>query len=532
MEVKEKEYDFSLAERFVCTARRNWQKRCICDSTGEARTYGQTLVSAVALSEQVERLSAGQEKIGILLPPSVGAVLANLAVTMLGKVAVNLNYSVSRELIDSAIKKCGIDSIITSRRFLQRFADLETLRGLVFIGDIVSKISSAARIRAYLKGRFMPAGSLFKGHRRRGDGLATIVFSSGSSGQPRGVMLSHRNIVSNIESLRTVFRLEPGDNLCGMLPFFHCFGYTCSLWLPIVSGVSASYVANPLDGGVVGRVVRTGGCTMLFATPTFLLNYIRRAGRGDFVGLRAVVVGAEKLRKAVADSFEQRFGIRPLEGYGTTELSPVVSLNLPDELGRGLGLSGHREGTVGRPIPGIELKIVHQETGREMAGGEEGLLMVKGPNVMLGYLGDPSETEKVLRNGWYNTGDMGRIDEDGFLTITGRLSRFSKIGGEMVPHLGLEEVYHRALGADEQVVVVTSVPHRQRGEELVVLYLDKAASADKLHEIVSKSTLPNIWKPRRDNYIKIESIPALGSGKLDVLRLQKIALAAKGDSEG
>jgi acyl-[acyl-carrier-protein]-phospholipid O-acyltransferase/long-chain-fatty-acid--[acyl-carrier-protein] ligase len=239
-------------------------------------------------------------------------------------------------------------------------------------------------------------------------------------------------------------------------------------------------------------------------------------------------VGSEKLKSSIADSFEEKFGIRPLEGYGATELSPVVSLNLPDvqpEVGYQLS---NKPGTVGHPIPGVAVRILDVHTREPVGLGQSGILMVKGPSVMLGYLNKEKETAEVLKEGWYDTGDIASIDEDGFLTITDRLSRFSKIGGEMFPHLAVEEVCMRALNTHEQVVAVTSVPEPKKGEELVVLYLEKAGNADKLHEIISKSHLPNICKPRRDNFIKIESIPLLGSGKLDIRRLRRIALEAKG----
>ena len=517
---------WSLGEHFVRVARKNRPRRCISDSTGRSLNYGQTLVKSIALSAGIEKLAGEQERVGIMLPPSVGAALANIAVTLAGKVSVNLNYVVSEDFVKSAIQQCGISCIISSRGFVEKVKSLGSLRGLAFLEDISGKITVASKLKAYLKARFAPAEILAK---KSGE-LATIIFSSGSSGEPKGVMLSHRNIISNIEAVRTAFRLESSDNLCGVLPFFHSFGFTCCLWLAVISGVSASYVASPLDGKLVGDTARRNKSTILFAAPTFLLNYVRRVPADDFASLRTVVAGAEKLKRQIADSFEGKFGIRPLEGYGTTELSPVVSLNLPEELSCGICEVGYREGTVGRPLPGVEVKVICPESGRELPAGQAGLLMVKGPNVMLGYLNREKETAEVLKDGWYNTGDIASIDDEGFVRITDRLSRFSKIAGEMVPHLGVEEAYLQGLDTVEQVVAVTSVPEPKKGEELVVLYMDKAGNADKLHEIISRSNLPNMWKPRRDNYIRIESIPVLGSGKLDVRRLKKLALAAHGNS--
>ena len=518
----------SLAEHFVKAARKNRRRRCISDTTGRNLNYGETLTGAVALGAEIEKLTPGQKRIGILLPPSVPGALANIAVTMLGKVAVNLNYTASRALMKSMIRQCDIETVITSRVFVERIGSPSMLPGLVYLEDVTARVGSGSKIKAYLKARFMPR--LLRANTRsfEADDLLTIIFSSGSSGEPKGIMLSYHNVMSNIEAVRAIFRLKPNDNLCAVLPFFHSFGYTCSLWLPIVSGVSASYVPNPLDGKSVGQSTRENRSTVLFGAPTFLLNYIRRVEVEDFVSLRSVVVGAEKLKKRIADAFEGKFGIRPLEGYGATELSPVAALNLSHVEIAGVYQLCNKEGTVGMAIPGVALRIISLDNGEEVEIGQTGLLKVKGPNVMLGYLNKQKETAEVLTDGWYDTGDIGSIDEDGFLAITDRLSRFSKIGGEMVPHVGVEETYLRGLDTTEQVVAVTSIPHPKKGEELVVLHLDQTGVPDKLHEIIAKSELPNIWKPRRDNYIKIESMPLLGSGKLDIMRLRELALKAKG----
>lgn len=503
-----------LGDCFVLTARKNWQRRCICDSTGKKLNYGQTLTAVMALSRKIDIVGAGQDKIAIMLPPSVGAVLANLAATISGKITVNLNYTLSAQTRTAAIEQCGIKCIITSREFLKK-ANLEINHsGTVFIEDLVSDIKFIDKIRAYVTARFLPTKLLAK----RKDEIATIIFSSGTTGTPKGIMLTHYNILSNINSIRKVIYLTHQDNLCSVLPFFHSFGFTCGLWLPLIVAASAVYTANPFDATEVGTNARRNNSTILLAPPTFLSHYARRLDSEDFANLRLVVGGAEKLKKQVADSFESKFGIRPLQGYGTTELSPAVSLNLPD---------ANKEGTVGRPLPDVEVKIIDLDTDQTAKQGQAGLIMVKGPNVMTGYLNMPQETAEVLKDGWYNTGDIGHIDEDGFLTITGRLSRFSKIAGEMVPHIGVEEVFLNALGTSEQLVAVTAVPDAKKGEELIVLYLPRAGTAEKLHDIITKSSLPNIWKPRRDNYIRIESMPTLGSGKLDVFKLKEIALSSK-----
>jgi len=515
----------SLACHFIASARKNWRKHCISDSTGKRLNYGRTLAGSLALATEIDKLTPSRDKVGILLPPSAAGALVNLAVTLLGKVAVNLNYVTSRDSRNLAVNECGIKCIISSRGFMDKAGISEDVEGLVFLEDIAAKIKPPAKVGAYLKARFVPLFLLTRRRHRWGDDPATVIFSSGSMGKPKGVLLSHHNILSNIEALRMVLRLKPDDSLCGVLPFFHSFGFNCALWFPLVSGVSVTYIANSLDGETVGRSVRENRSTILFAPPTFLLNYIRRAGAEDFKSLRMVAAGAEKLRKTLAEAFENKFGIQPLEGYGATELSPVVSLNIPNEEIGGVFQVGNKPDSVGHPIPGVAVKVVDVVSKEPLEIGAEGLLLVKGPNVMAGYLNMEKETAEAVQDGWYNTGDIAGVDEDGFLTIRDRLSRFSKIGGEMVPHVRVEDVYLHGLNTTEQVVAVTTVPHPKRAEELVVLYLEKAGSPQKLHEIISKSDLPNMWKPRPDNYIKVGSIPVLGSGKLDIMGLRKIALA-------
>ena len=316
------------------------------------------------------------------------------------------------------------------------------------------------------------------------------------------------------------------DCVCGILPFFHSFGYTASLWFPLLNGYPAVYHYNPLDGEKIGELAREYKATQFFTAPGFLMMYIRRTVPEDFKTLKLIVVGAEKLKKRLADKFEEKFGIRPLEGYCTTELSPVAALNIPDVKIGEYTQTGHKEGTVGMPLPGIAVKIVDPDTYKMLPPGEPGLLMVKGPNVMLGYLNQPEKTAEVIRDGWYVTGDIVTMDSEGFITITDRMSRFSKIGGEMVPHIAIEDILHEGINAQEKVLAVTAVPDEKRGEKLVVLYTDDAGDKQNLKRVLAYSTVPNLWKPASDAYIKIEELPLLGSGKLDLKKLNDIAREA------
>jgi len=512
-----------LAEEFVKVARENWSRQAIADTTGKKLSFGYTLTSAVALAELLRTRLYDQEKIGLLLPPSVGAVIANLAVGILGKIPVNLNYTASEAAFESAIRQCGIKTVLTSRIFLAKLKTLPAPEGSAYLEDLMKEIDDKAKKRAWLKARFIPEKRLVASDNFNADHIATIIFSSGSTGEPKGVMLSHHNIESNIEALRMIFNPSPEDVVCGVLPFFHSFGFTASLWFPLLSGFSAVYHANPLDGVKVAEVVREYKATTLYATPTFLTLYIRKAKPEDFASLRYVVVGAEKLKTRLADAFEKKFGIRPLEGYGATELAPVATLNIKDADIGGVHQVGAKEGSVGHPLPGIAIKIVDPDTLKSVPPGTEGLMLIKGPNVMLGYLNHPEKTKEILKDGWYNTGDIAVMDQDGFVRITDRLSRFSKIAGEMIPHIAIEDALHQALEKTEQVLAVTSVPDEKKGEKLVVLYTEAAGTPEQLQEIMEKSDLPNLWKPARDAYLKIDALPLLGSGKLDLKKLKSIA---------
>lgn len=542
-----------LEQYFIHSARQNWRRKAIADTSGKTLTYGRTLAGAVALAGKLESVisqnllvetprwdvsdapaarlyptpAPTEDHVGILLPPSVGGVLANLALMLLGRIPVNLNYTAAEGSLRSAVEQCGTTTIVTSKAFLEKVPSLPRLDGMILLEDILPTISTADKLLALVKARLWPSRLLGNREGFSADSVATVIFSSGSTGEPKGVMLSHHNIMSNIEALRMVFRVNAADNVCSALPFFHSLGFTGTLWFPLVSGFSAAYHPNPMDGERIAQVVREHKSTLLLATPTFLLAYLRRAKREDFASLRLVITGAEKLKPKVADSFEERFGVRPMEGYGATELAPVITLSLPDVEVGGVRQHGSKEGSVGHPIPGVVIKVVDPENGTELKTGEAGLMLVKGPNVMLGYLGRPDKTVEAIKDGWYVTGDIGIMDEDGFIRITDRLSRFSKIGGEMVPHGVVEDELHNRLG-QTGVVAVTAVPDEKKGEKLVVLYGREATDAETLQRHMAESSLPNLWKPGRDCYVEVDSLPILGTGKLDLKGIKEIAVATMG----
>lgn len=514
----------TLGQLFVHSARRYGLRPLASDTTGKRVSFGKALIGATALADKLEPMTEGQPRIGIFLPPTVGGALANLAAALLNKPSVNLSYVASAEDRRYMIQQAGLRTILTSRAFLEKLQLApDSLPEAVFLEDVAQSITGADKRRALLKALFCPSKRLARAQNADPDDTAVILFSSGSSGRPKGVELTHHNIQSNLEMVLLGFRVYRTDRLCAILPMFHSFGLTCTLWLPILVGVPVSYVPNPLDGKLVGQTVRDDKATLLFATPTFLLNYLRRCEKEDFATLRFVVAGAEKLKVPLIDAFEKKFGRRPREGYGATELSPLVALNVDDvELG-GVSQVGTKEGTVGHAIPGLALRVVHPETGEQLGFDEPGVLWVKGANVMKGYLNNPEKTAQVVQNGWYNTGDIVTVDEDGFIAIRDRLSRFSKIGGEMVPHLTIEEVCLEGLGMHEPVVAVTSVPDEKKGEQLVLLYDQSKVDIDALHRVLAESSLPRLYIPKRENIIPVETIPHLGSGKLDMMTLRQIA---------
>jgi acyl-[acyl-carrier-protein]-phospholipid O-acyltransferase / long-chain-fatty-acid--[acyl-carrier-protein] ligase len=511
-----------LHTRFIQAAKRHWFAFCMADSTGTVLTYGKTLIGSLVLSRWVEKRCTAQSMVGVLLPATVGGSLANIAILLAGKIPVNLNFTAGRDAIASALEQCGIQTILTSRIFLAKI-NAEKIDGMVFLEEIRKDFSSLQKFAAAVKAFLLPASWLtrryFK-HQKSSD-LATVIFSSGSTGAPKGVMLSHRNIVSNVEGIRQVIQFKPDDRIMGVLPLFHSFGFTGTLWLPLLADFGVVYHPNPTDAKTIGETVQKYRATLLISTSTFFAGYLRRCTKQEFASLRYVIAGAEKLRETVVEGYLEKYGITVLEGYGCTELAPVVSVNVDDVFDGAEKQVGHKPGTVGHPIPGVAVKVVDRESRRPLPPGEEGLLLVKGPNLMLGYLGQPDLTDQVLQRGWYVTGDIAVIDDDGFIRIVDRVSRFSKIGGEMVPHVKVEETINQVLGSAASAV--TALPDEHRGERLVAFYAQNGITREDLWEKLNESDLPKLWIPKRENLYPVESLPLLGSGKIDLRRIKVMA---------
>jgi acyl-[acyl-carrier-protein]-phospholipid O-acyltransferase / long-chain-fatty-acid--[acyl-carrier-protein] ligase len=501
--------------RFIRSAKRRWFSFAMADSTGRQLTFGQVLVGSMLLSRRIQRRCSGEAMIGLLLPASVAGALANVATLMAGKIPINLNFTLGREAMKSAVEQCEIRTLLTSRAFLARIK-LEPGDSMVFLEDLLKTVSRFEKLRTAVSALLCPRGlfcRVYNPGRRDPDYLATVIFSSGSTGTPKGVMLSHHGIISNLEALGQLLWLTPQDRIMGVLPFFHSFGFTCTIWFPLIAGAGVVYHPNPMDAQGIGKLVAKYKATFLLSTPTFCSTYAKKCSAEEFASLRFVMVGAEKLRESVARAFSEKFGLSLCEGYGCTEMAPVVSGNI---LNRGWHSvpAGRKPGTVGQPLPGVVAKVVDLLTGEALPSGMQGLLMVKGPNRMIGYLGQPERSVEAFQEGWYNTGDIASIDEDGFITITDRLSRFSKIAGEMVPHIKIEETVNEILG--DYAAVVTALADEHRGERLVVLYARKDIAPSELWELVSESSLPKIWIPKPENFYQVEALPMLPTGKLDL----------------
>jgi acyl-[acyl-carrier-protein]-phospholipid O-acyltransferase/long-chain-fatty-acid--[acyl-carrier-protein] ligase len=514
----------SAGRSFVRTAKKYWKRLAVADSAGKELTYGRTLIASLLLRKKLRvLLKDDPETVGVLIPPSAGGALVNLALAMDFRVAVNLNYTASESAIRSAMTQTGMKTLITSRKVMEKFPDFPVPDRVIYAEDISASIGKAEKVVALLKARFIPNQLLVRDRDWNPSDPLTVLFSSGSTAEPKGVKLSHHNILSNIDGFSVVARAQDDDCICAVLPFFHSMGYTTTLWFPLLRGLGVAYHHHPLETDAIGRIAGKYKATILVGTPTFLMAWVRKIDPESFAHLRWVCVGAEKLRPKLSDMFEKRYGIRPLEGYGATECSPVIAVNVPDVEADGLNQTGCRECSVGRALPNLITRITDPDTGEELPADTPGLLWVKGPSVMPGYLNNPEKTDEVLQDGWYNTGDIVKKDKEGFITITDRLTRFSKLAGEMVSHSAVETALQEALGCASDALAVTGVSDEKKGERLIVVYQRDLGDAADFQDAVRKANIPNLWKPDSNAWIPVDALPVLGTGKLDLKGLKEVA---------
>ncbi|GAB4245859.1 MAG: hypothetical protein OHK005_11440 [Candidatus Methylacidiphilales bacterium] len=510
-----------------------WQKQfetLITDAfqDGKKISGGMLLAAGLGLSRWLKD-HVPERRVGIVLPPGLGAVVANLACVLADKVPVNLNFTAGPAAVRACLAKAEISTVLTADAVVGKLGsefpwpprrwDLPTvLKGLNQAGILAWRaLFLVCPPRAFARLMGLPLSG--------GDREAGLLFTSGSSGEPKGVLLTHRNLLANVEQCRMALPREGLDLLVGCLPIFHSFGFTVTLWWPLISGPRLVTYVSPLDAGRIVELIEKFRPALLFTTPTFLRAYLRKGTRAQMTSLKMIVTGAEKLPPALMDEVESKWGVPVCEGYGMTEGSPVISVNqldLTEDAAVLPGFPTRRQGSVGRLVPGLTVRVRDPETAEDLSLFKSGMLWFKGANIFPGYLGAPDQTASVLVDGWYQSGDIGRLDEDGFLYIEGRLSRFSKLGGEMVPHGTVEAhlIEAFATGQEGPCLVVTASHDPVKGETLVVLTtldLEWAQVRDELN----RRGLPNLWVPRVIK--KVEAIPVLGSGKLDLKQCEKLA---------
>jgi acyl-[acyl-carrier-protein]-phospholipid O-acyltransferase/long-chain-fatty-acid--[acyl-carrier-protein] ligase len=488
---------------------------------------GRLLAAALSLS-RIVRDRVPEKRIGIVLPPGAPAVLANLAALFAGKIPVNLNFTAGRTALVASIRKAEIGTVITAGAMHGRLKEFPWPANVLLLDELKDSIRRGA-VKWFLLSKILPAGLLGRLARipRKGDrSEALLLFTSGSSGEPKGVVLTHRNLLANTRQFGDMLDPAPADVILGALPFFHCFGGTVCLLYPIIEGVLVVTYPNPLDAAKCAALIERHGVTIMLATPTFLRGYLKRATREQFRSVRLLVAGAEKLPEELSEAFLAKFGIEVMQGYGLTETSPAASFNLPNRVPDAIQAC-NRRGSSGRLVGGLAAQIRDPETNAPLTLHDKGMLWFKGANVFDGYLDDPSRTADVIRDGWFCTGDLARFDEDGFLFIEGRMSRFSKIGGEMVPHETIEAKIVETFGFSsegERIIAITSAPEEAKGEVLVVL-ATREITQNELREKLSAAGLPNLWIPR--HILRVPQIPVLASGKLDIRSCTELAKQVK-----
>ena len=496
--------------------KKNFSDVAVSDGVdGSELTRGKLLAAGLAVAQHI-RKNIPARRVGVVLPSTKGAIVANLGIIFAGKIPVNLNFTAGRAALEASIRNAGVDCCITAGAVRQKLKDFPWPEKVIELEALVPTLKKPMT-KWFLLARLLPSSWLRRlaGIANEGDRKeAFLLFTSGSSGEPKGVVLSHRNLLANTSQFGEMLDLHRGDVVLGALPFFHSFGSTVCLLFPVVESVKVVTYPNPLDTPKCAALISEHRVTLMLATPTFLRGYLKRAEREQLRSVKLIVTGAEKLPNELADAFQTRFDKEVMQGYGLTETSPAASFNLPDP--QGVHQPGHRKGSCGRLVPGLAAQIRDPDSGALLSLHDTGMLWFKGANVFDGYLDDPARTAEVIRDGWFRTGDLARFDEDGFLYIEGRLSRFSKIGGEMVPHETVEAKIVECLGLSsegERIVAVTAIDDTAKGEALVVLST-RAIDVQTLRDRLSDAGLPNLWIPKRVQVV--EKIPILASGKLDL----------------
>jgi len=525
----------SLAMALLEGLKKHGGRNRVLDGSDDSEIGFDKILAAAIVFSKFIRKETDKLRVAIVLPPGKAGLIANLAVLFAGKVPVNLNFTAGHEAIQSSIRQSEIDRFITADPFVRKVSSFPwpPNRDLIFIERVLPTLKKKVITWAIIS-KILPAkvlGLLLGLNKRRGDDEAILLFTSGSSGEPKGVVLSHRNVLANVCQFGSRLDLPEGSSILGCLPLFHSFGCTVTLWFPVIEGINLVTYPSPLETKRLAELIALHQVDVFLSTPTFLRGYMKRIDPAQFSSLKLVVTGAEKLPQSLATAFEQKFSIPPQQGYGLTETSPATNVNLPDPESEpdSITLPSSRSGSVGQMLPGIAIKITDPSNQQNVPIDHQGIIWLKGPNVFPGYLGNPKKTAEVLTpDGWFCTGDVGRLDADGFLYIEGRISRFSKIAGEMVPHETVEAVISKVLGLDaesERRIVVVGVPDEQKGEAILLLSTIAGPALEQecidLRYKLLDQGVSSLWCPKR--IVPVSEIPVLASGKLDIKSCETLA---------
>jgi acyl-[acyl-carrier-protein]-phospholipid O-acyltransferase / long-chain-fatty-acid--[acyl-carrier-protein] ligase len=506
-----------LHQRFIETAKKFGKKTAVHDiATGKDVAYERMLIISLIFGKKFKKIKS--KYVGVMVPTSAGCMLTNIGLLMAGKIPVMINYATGA--IENSIyaqDKCNFETIITSKKLLDKLK-LEAIEGMIYLEDIVATIKLSDKLPALFKSKGSAKKIMKHVHHGSDDETAVILFTSGSEKEPKAVQLSHKNIGHNVDNIPRIIDLNSEHVFLANLPLFHVFGITANFWLPITLGTSIVAYPNPLDYKIICKLIKQYKVTLMAATPSFYYGYLKKSSPGDFVSMKYAISGADTLTIQIYDGFLEKHNLIINNAYGTTETSPAISINTP---------TNQKVGSVGQPIPGVEVKIMDVDTDEELPVNQTGKILVKGDMVMNGYLGDLEETSLRIHKGWYDTGDMGLMDEDGYLWHKGRLKRFVKVGGEMVSLVKVEEILNKFL-PEGVICCVVDVPNPTKGADVVAAVTTGEINQRAILKKMAKE-LPGIAVPK-EFYI-LEDIPTMGSGKVNFREVEKTCRKLKKKSK-
>ncbi len=527
----------SVTTHIVHSLRANPTRKMVEGMTGTQVSYGKILGVAMSLARVLKK--KGEKRMGIILPPSPNATIAVVACLLAGITPAMLNYTASREAFESAVEQGGLKTFITEPWFVEKLPNFPwpDREKLFYVSDLPKIVGKASILGNLLLARTLTSPmicAMFDTESRRGEEECVLLFTSGSSGVPKGVMLTNRMILANVAQCASRLDFRKAKFL-SCLPVFHSFGLTVTLIVPLLARRSFVTYPNPMDAQRLCKLIEDHKLTLVCATPTFARAMLRRAKEGSFASVNQFIVGAEKMPADLDAAFQEKHGIKLLEGYGLTETAPVCSVNVPDAdpvKGSAFYVPGRVPGSIGAMLPGMAVRVTDvDDDDKELELTEQGMLWYRGANIFSGYLGMAETNESIFKDGWFKSGDLGHVDLNGFIYLGGRLSRFSKIAGEMVPHEGVEAAIIEALGinTEELSIAITCIPDEQKGEAIVLLsklpehsrQADEKTIIGTIREALAKREFPNLWVPRY--IVPVEEIPVLGSGKMDLRRCRQLA---------